>query len=113
MAHHYGRPLEVKIEHGALVIRIGALTLAHAVAYAYWANPYDKESGDYVRTFAITSAATFAEDVRRAMLDEREDGSSSLSNFIDKMSEAAIDDGSEAVEYDQCILCGTLAPIET
>lgn len=94
--HHYGRPLEVKIDDGALVIRIGAQVLAHAVSYASWANPYDDEEQNYIRSFAITDATVFAKDVQRAMLTEREDGSSPLSDFLDKMTEAAVDDGSEA-----------------
>jgi hypothetical protein len=112
--NHYGKPLTVAMEHGALVIRIGAHTLAHAVSLADWANPYDHEKGgDYIRTFAITDAVAFAKDVQRAILDEREDGSSPLSDFLDKMTEAAVDDGSEACEFDQHIKHGTTAAIET
>jgi hypothetical protein len=110
---HYGRPLEVGIEHGALVIRIGAQTLAHAVTYSEWANQYEDESGDYFRSFAITDAEAFAVDVQHAMLSEAEDGSTPLSNFLDKMSEATLDDGSVACEYEQRIKHGETAPCET
>lgn len=114
-AHHYGAPLEVKIERGALVIRIGIQTLAHAVTYADWANPYDEASGDYLRRFAITDAPQFASDVAHAMLHEREDGSTPLSDFIDKMSEAAIDDGSLSLheDFDHRIKHGEKSPLET
>jgi hypothetical protein len=98
--------------NGELAIRIGTHTLAHACSYAYWANPYDDEAGDYFRVFAITDADGFAADVRRAMLNKREDGSSLLSDFIDKAMEAALDDGSEHVEYDQRIKHGAHAPSE-
>ena len=111
--NHYGQPLELKIEKDALVIRVGVQTLAHAVTYADWANTFDEEVGDYIRTFAITDVKKFASDVLHAMLAEREDGSTPLSDFLDKMAEAAVDDGSLACEYEQQIKHGETAPIET
>lgn len=112
-AAHYGSPLDVQVDSGALVIRIGAQTLAHAVAFSDWANPYDDASGDYIRTFAITDVVTFARDVRAAMLREEEDGSSPLSDFLDEMTEAAVEDGSTACECEQRIKHGETASIET
>lgn len=109
----YGKPLSVRVENGRLVIEIGVNTLAHAVAYAEWANPWNDEAHEYIRTFAITDAEEFAKDVSRMMLDEREDGSSPLTDFLDKASEAAVDDGSIAAEYDQRIPTGQTAPSET
>ena len=61
----------------------------------------------------ITDAVTFAGEVEHAMLSEREDGSTPLSDFLDKMTEAAVDDGSMACEYEQCIQHGDTAPAET
>jgi hypothetical protein len=87
-------PLKVEVVGGELRIIIGIDTLAHAVSYAEWANPYDEIKLDYVRTFAIVDAKLFADDVRLAMLREREDGSSLLSDFLDKASNDAVDDGS-------------------
>lgn len=111
---YYGQELKATIEHGRLVIAIGVQTLAHATAYADWANPFDEDADDYIRTFAIEDASQFAEDVVSAMLDEREDGSTPLSDFIDKMAEAAINDGSLGLhEDDQKIKHGTFAPCET
>ncbi len=109
---HYGEPLTVSIVDGQLVIAIGVNTLAHAVSYADWANPYDEKTHDYVRGFAIVDAEAFAKDVLAAMLDEREDGSSPLSDFLDKMTEAAVDDGSIAIECDQHIEHGKTAESE-
>ncbi len=108
----YGRPLEVKIEKNALVIRIGAQTLAHAASYSDWANPFNETLDDYIRDFAITNAVDFARDVLHAMLDEREDGSMPLSDFLDKMMLAAIEDGSTACEYEQVIKHGETSPLE-
>lgn len=113
MSTHYGRPLEVKIERDALVIRIGVQTLAHAVSYADWANPFDEQADDYIRTFAIEDERQFAKDVIHEMLREREDGSTPLSDFLDKMSEAAVNDGSLGLHEDeQHIKHGEHAPCE-
>lgn len=114
MKHHYGKPLEVKIERDALVIRIGVQTLAHAVTYSDWANPYDEATDDYVRNFAITDALQFASDVADEMLREREDGSTPLSDFIDKMSENAVNDGSQGLheDFNHRIKHGEKSPLE-
>lgn len=110
---HYGASLTVKIHNGQLVIALGLYTLAHAVSFADWANPYDEQTGDYLRSFAITDAKDFAEDVRRAMLDEREDGSTPLSDFLDTVTEAAVNDGSMACAYEQQIKHGETTTSET
>lgn len=106
------RSLEVAIVDGELVIRIGVHTIAHAVTYAEWANPYDDNAQDYVRTFAIEDANEFAADVLRALCDEREDGSTLLTEVLDKASEAAVNDGSlglsadeQRIAYGQTIAC--------
>ena len=112
--HYYGNPLEASIEEGRLVIAIGIQTLAHATAFADWANPFDEAADDYIRTFAIEDAPQFAKDVVSAMLSEREDGSTPLSDFLDKMAQVAIEDGSLGLhEDDQRITHGTYAPCET
>lgn len=107
-------PLEASIEDGRLVIAIGVQRLAHATAFADWANPFDEAADDYIRTFAIEDAPQFAEDVVSAMLSERENGSTPLSDFLDTMAQAAIEDGSLGLHEDeQQIKHGTFAPCET
>lgn len=113
MSHHYGKPLAVKVSGGKLTIEIGIHTLAHAAAFADWANKWTEAKGDYLREFAITDAEQFAGDIAHAMQDEREDGSTPLSDFLDAMTQAALDDGSMAVEYDQRIKHGEFSPLET
>jgi hypothetical protein len=114
-AARIGASLEATIERGALVVRIGIQTLAHAVTYSDWANPYDEATGDYVRSFAIVDAPQFASDVINEMLREREDGSTPLSDFIDRMSEAAVNDGSLGLheDFDHRIKHGEKSPLET
>lgn len=108
-------PLKVKIERGALVVRIGVETLAHAVTCSDWANPYDEATGDYIRTFAIVDARQFAADVAHEMMREREDGSTPLSDFLDKMSQGAVDDGSLGLheDFNHRIKHGEKSPLET
>lgn len=111
--NYYGKPLYVGVVDGVLVIQIGVETLAHATAFADWANPYNDEKKDYIRTFAITNALAFAKDVALAMEREEEDGSSPLTRFLDKAAEDALDEGSEACEFEQSIPTGTTSPLET
>lgn len=114
LGNYYGRRLTALVDDGQVVVAIGVQTLAHAVAYADWANPFDEASDDYIRTFAIADAGQFAKDVVNAMLAEREDGSTPLSDFLDKMSQAAIEDGSLGLHEDEHrIKHGETAPCET
>ena len=115
LSRHYSAPLKVRIERGALVVRIGIETLAHAVTYSDWANPYEEATGDYIRNFAIVDAPQFASDVIHEMLREREDGSTPLSDFVDRMSEKAIEDGSLGLheDFDHRIKHGEKSPLET
>jgi len=112
---HYGNSLDVRIERGALVVRIGIETLAHAATYSDWANKYDEVSGDWLRNFAITDAMQFASDVLHAMLHEREDGSTPLSDFIDNMSAEAVEQGSLGLheDFNHRIKHGEKSPLET
>lgn len=104
--------LTVEVKDGVLVITVGVGVLAHAVVYADWANPYDDNEQDYIRTFAITDVDTFAQDIARAMQREEEDGSSLLTNFLDKATNDAVDEGSEACEFEQAIKTGQTSPLE-
>ena len=111
--NHWGKPLAVSVADGRLVIEIGIETLAHAVTYADWANPWSGTHDDYIRTFAITDPVQFAKDVQHAMLSEREDGSTPLSDFIDAASEEAIEQGSLGLDEDEHVIKhGEKSPLE-
>lgn len=112
----YSKSLEVKIERDAVVIRIGIQTLAHAVTYADWANNWkeSEDGGDYIRTFAITDVRQFAKDVVSAMQAEEEDGSSLLTDLLDKAAEEAVNDGSLGLDVEEHeIKHGEKSPLET
>lgn len=98
--HHYGDPLRVSVRGGRLVVEIGVDLLAHALKFAEWAIRHDDARDDYVQPYIVVDAVELANDVMHAMLNEREDGSSPLSDFLDAMTQAAIEDGSLGVEED-------------
>lgn len=100
----HNTPLTVKVVDGQLVICIGVDTLACAVAAG---DVFHHESNDEeVRHFAITDTTRFAKEVAIAMDGDEEDGSSLLTDFIERAAQAAIDDGSEGCECDRRILHG-------
>lgn len=87
------QPLSATIESGELVIRIGVSVLAISAAYNEDNFRYDEGIGEEVRDFAITDAPKFAAGVLASMLDEDEDGSSALTDFMDRMCGDAIESG--------------------
>lgn len=94
------KPLTVKVSKGVLTIEIGVETLAFAAIHSPWA--FDALGEEGARTgalpdtrFSVRYPNKFAEEVRRALTDELgEDGSSILTNAIDKATEKAVNDGS-------------------
>ena len=93
-------PLRVKIERGCITIKIGIETLAWAANHLDDWNPWDDKKNDYVQKWVVIDHAEFAKDVVHEMLNEREDGSHPLSDFLDKMINEAADQGSIGV--DEC-----------
>lgn len=91
--------LIVEVKDEELVVRIGIETLAFAANESDTFKPYDEKAGDWVQKFKVVDPLAYAGDVKRAMLDEGEDGSNPLSRFLDKMDELALDDGADGIEY--------------
>lgn len=91
-------PLTVKVKDKELVICIGIGTLKFAVEHMNSCNPYDEKLQDHKQLWIITEPIQFAEDVVFALSDEREDGSTKLTDLIDAACLTAIENGSEAVE---------------
>lgn len=91
-------PLDVAIEHGQLVIRMGISTLAFAAENC--PELYDdvkKPSPPYAK---VTQQKKFAEDIARALCYEQEDGTTPIHVVIDQAILHAIGDGSEWIECD-------------
>lgn len=76
------QPLKVEIKDDELVIRIGIDVVAFAANESDDFKPYDIEAGNWVQKFKVTGPMEFAKDVKGAMLNESEDGSSPLSRFL-------------------------------
>jgi hypothetical protein len=93
------QPLEVSVDGEELVIRIGIDVVAFAANESDHFKTYDLDTGDWVQKFKVTGPLEFSRDVKRAMLNEGEDGSTPLSRFLDKMNVAALEDGSTGIEF--------------
>ena len=94
------QPLSCKVEGDELVIRIGIGTLAWAAQSERRDTPfwvYEWEKAEYVPRWKIINNSEWAKDVVREINREEEDGSSLLTNLLDKASENALDQGSIAV----------------
>ena len=94
------QPLSCKIEGEELVIRIGIDILAWSQQSERRDTPfwvYDQEQAKYAPQWKIINNLEWAKDVVREITREEEDGSSPLTNLLDKASEAALDQGSLAV----------------
>ena len=92
------KTLEVHIIDGQLVVRIGVETLACASDHSDFSTPYDDKVGDFVPKWKVIDQLEFAKDVARELRREEEDGSSLLTNVLDKAIEAAIGQGSLGIE---------------
>ena len=92
------RRLEVEVIDGELRISIGVETLKFATEKA--SDPpftwLDEDTEEFM-CFEIIDADQFAEDVKSALLAEREDGATPVHLLLDAASMSAIEEGSEAV----------------
>ncbi len=89
-------PLSVEVIENQLVMRIGLDTLAHAAEhcpkfYDYKRHAGPLECGPYAK---VDNKPELAHDVCRAMQKEREDGSSTLTDFLDAVIVEAAEQGS-------------------
>jgi len=94
-----GRPLAVGVHGDELVIRIGVDTLAFAFETGDENQPYDEEAHDFRRAWKVVDKHKFARGVGNALLDEREDGSSPLTDVLDKAFVRAVEND-EGVDED-------------
>lgn len=96
----HNQPLSCKIEQNEVVIRIGIDTLAEAAEYEtrepFW--PYDDNTGNWYQRWKIVDRGEWARDIVHHLNDEAEDGSSLLTDLLDKASDIALDYGSLGVE---------------
>ncbi len=93
-------PLEIVIENGQLIIKIGVDTLTAAAEGSEHFDFYDPKTHDFRLHYKVENKEQWAQDVRRALLDESEDGSNMFTRLMDRAFLHALDDGSEAVNYE-------------
>jgi hypothetical protein len=91
-------PLNIKIENGELVIRIGVPTLAWAADHMDEATVYDQDLRDFKQAWTVTDPAKFAKGVLNELIREEEDGSNPVTRMFDAAFLAAVDNGAEGVE---------------
>lgn len=77
------QPLEVKIDNGRLVISIGVDTLAYAFENSDGNMKYNDEHKDWLPVDLVEDKDVFASEVIVSMLKEDEDGSTSISRYLD------------------------------
>lgn len=97
MKKNRDKPLDAKVEDDKLIIEIGIDTLAGAFENGPDNNPYDDKIDDFIKLFKVVNCEGFAHDVAGALNSEREDGSSILTDLLDKACIDAVYDGSEHV----------------
>lgn len=91
-------PLNVAVEDGQLVIRMGINTLAWAFDHMDSNNPFVVRANNWIQQWRVSDPQEFAKDVRYALCDEAEDGSTPLILFLDKIMNEAADQGSLGIE---------------
>lgn len=89
------QPLEVRVENNRLEISIGIDTLAFAAEDNDSWHEWDGKQ--FVPIWKVVDNKGWAKDVAHEMQKDQEDGSSPLTNFLDKMFEKTIDQGSLSV----------------
>lgn len=97
----HDKPLTVNVTgDGELVIRIGIGTLAWASDHQENNNPFDEKANGFRRLFRVTDAVEFAREVRVELCREEEDGSTPLTDLLDKVCWNAIENGCFGIEED-------------
>lgn len=92
--------LECKVERGKLIISLPLSILKFAFEASEYNNSYVEETGMFRKDYKVIDVKEFGNDVANEMLYEEEDGSTPLTDFLDKMCRNAVGNGSIALEKD-------------
>lgn len=87
------QPLSVEVMDGCLIISIGIGTLAFSAQSQEPFNAYDERMGNWRDYWIIKDPLEFARDVRNEAGREEEDGSTPLTDFLDKVCAEALEQG--------------------
>jgi hypothetical protein len=91
------RPLEVSVEDGEIVIRIGVDTLRVAVQSCPSLERYDADSGNFLEPIVL-DADLFASEVVTELAREEEDGTTVVHQLFDQAFLDAIGNGANGVQ---------------
>jgi len=93
-----GKPLVCKVEEGALVIRIdfGTLAVVASNCEYFW----DGDSDTDTPTIKVTDPAVFAKEVCAKLNEEEEDGSTLVTDMIDRGMIRAVEYGCLGVDHE-------------
>ena len=94
------RPLTVEIDGDELVIRIGASTLAMAAHFDPKLAFFDEDLRDYFEP-EVTDEAQWAREIRSALMDEEEDGTTLVHRMLDTAALSALENGAEGIRSGQ------------
>lgn len=91
--------LTAEVIGNRIVISIGINTAAWATNEHPDFYTYDEKVRDWTHKIQVTDIRAFAKEIVRAMLNEREDGSTITTDFMDKAILDAVEDGAVGVEF--------------
>lgn len=91
-----GRPLQVLIEDGEIVIRIGIDTLQMAVRACPELENYDSETASFHEP-VVVDPEVFASEVFYELTREAEDGTTLVHDMFDNAFLCAIEQGAEGI----------------
>lgn len=86
--------LEVKIEDGCLVIKIGVTTLCNSILSGDIANQFDPDEEKLV----ITDEMVFADEIISSLTEESEDGSTLVHRMFDQAADDVLENGGDGIE---------------
>lgn len=87
------KPLDYRIIDGVLCISIGINTLAYAMKERDPFYVYDENKGDWRSAWVILDNAEFAKDFVAELSREEEDGSTPLTDMLDKVADNVLENG--------------------
>jgi hypothetical protein len=98
MKNRRAEPLKVLVKDGALTVSVGVEALAWGFERCQECQPYDEETGRFKQILLVTDPDGFAKEVRHEFENESEDGTTPLSDFLDRMCMSAVEAGSIYIE---------------
>ena len=87
--------LTVKIKDNQLVISIGIDTLS----YCFEESNINYDGVNEKKLFYVKSKEDFAKDIKLILTNEREDGSTLLTDMLDNSYQEALDDGVLSISF--------------